>query len=264
MNTVAFDTVWKNVLALLEKPSGTTLTEPRERQILVWFNQRVRRGWMYGQWPELMLSEQRAFRAHYRDTKSYLGGDEVYDPVTDAYYVALQASTGAALTDATKWQAVTDLDPYLLWAQEDLWPLWYVEWVSDNDPERYADRRKSREFLKTRKGLQVLGSVIPTKVWVRHRARPNNVFTRTAFDPANPPSLGGIAYRDADGECYQAVIRNGANAWNKIDFPAFLQSYVELGVLADDLRADGQKERAEYYEAKAREELEREWQAQTE
>lgn len=264
MQTVKFETVWQNILRLLQKPAGVTLQAVYEAQLLVWVNQKVREGWIYGPWPQLLLTEERAFRPAWNSAVAYTGGAERYRPDTDKYYVALRDNTGAAPESSpADWREMTsaELSLYLPWNPPDLYPLGIVNWVGLNDPDRYADKRYSLPFHVARQGVYVLGSNAGTKVWVRHRMRPN-AFSRTTLAQGAQPIEGSLYLNATDGQCYQAVTLDGANEWARMDFPDFLQSFVELAVVGVDLQWDGQKDKGELYLGMAQAALEREWQAQ--
>jgi hypothetical protein len=263
MTTVTFATVWAGILGLLEKPVGTVLDATYEALLVGWVNQRAREGWNHGLWPELLVMEARAFRPIWSALVTYAGGDERYLAVTDKYYVALQASLNKdPATETTYWREMTgaELDPYLPWLPADLAPLGTVKWVGQNDRVRYADRPYSFDHVVSSRGLEVIGSGIGTKVWVQHRPPPNR-YSRTVLGDGEQPTLGQVVL-STHGECYQATRQNGADTWTWMYFPAFLQGFVEQGVLANDLRRDGQKERADYAEQEAARLIEKEWDVQ--
>jgi len=66
--------------------------------------------WRYDWWPDLKITEQRRYRDAYDSATAYVAGDEVYHIASDAYYVALRASTGndpATEVDG-EWETETD------------------------------------------------------------------------------------------------------------------------------------------------------------
>lgn len=65
-------------------------------------NRRLRRAWDQWFWTELTKTEQRFYRQDWAVGTAYSAGDEVYYPVSGAYYQALQASTGEAPADGNE------------------------------------------------------------------------------------------------------------------------------------------------------------------
>jgi hypothetical protein len=221
----------------------------------------VREGVLYAFWPELMYSEARALRPVWNAAVTYAGGAERYLAATDKYYVALQASTNKSPdTETAYWREMTatELDLYLPWNPPDLLPLGTVKWVGKKDPVKYADQQYSFDGVASSRGWEIIGDGVGTKVWVQHRMRAPK-FSRTTLGAGVEATLGQVIYQAADGECYQAIMLDGVKSMLKMQFPEFLSVFVQQGVLANDLRRDGQGERAAEAEGMAREMLEREW-----
>lgn len=61
---------------------------------------RLREAWQAARWPELLRVEQRQYRNTWAVGTAYTAGDEVFHPNSQAYYVALRASTGEEPADA--------------------------------------------------------------------------------------------------------------------------------------------------------------------
>jgi len=262
MKTVKFKLVFDNIVRLMAKdPTVVSLGSAEEARIVSLINQRVRQAWQYAFWPELTMIEERPLREAWIATVTYEAGREVYDPVGDAFYRSLQnGNIGHTLDQTAWWQKIEDFDPYLPWFPLDRYPLGEVMRVTKQHPLKYRSSVYSYEFFPSDRGIWFSES-IGTKVWVTFRMRPNQ-FTRVAWSPDVQYSLGDLVYKDDPGECCQAVLINGEEKWNKIDFPEFIQKYVEFGVYADDLMEDGQKEKSLFWNQQALDALEREYNVQ--
>jgi hypothetical protein len=134
--------------------------------------------------------------------------------------------------------------------------------ITKSDPYRYSETRYNYTYEVHNAGVQVT-ETCGAKIWLTHRLRPNQ-FTRVAWseNPSTPYKFGDLVYLASTGECYQAIVVNNVGKWSKMDFPEFLQEFVEAAVFADDLKEDGQKERATLWEDNAYQALRAEYEVQ--
>ena len=265
MRTVPFKTVFEGVVLLQGKdPTTAALSTAEEARIMVLINQRVREGWCYFMWPELMECVERPFRETWTAGSVFGLNAECYYAATQTYYKSLQAdnTNHNPATETAWWEEVSELNTYLPAMALDQYALGEVVQISKADPFKYAGSLFTYRFFPTSLGIQVVGNGIPATVWVLQRMRPN-VFTRVAWSEDGTYSVGDLCYRASTGECYQYITVNGAATWNKLDFPAFLQNFVQMAAFADDLMQDGQKEKAEYWRTEAYRYLENEHVYQT-
>lgn len=262
MQTVLFNDVWTElVIGHLNKASLSNVPAQLQSLMASAVNRRFREGWNLGFWPDALVAEERAFRVQWSSTLAVTQGLEVYHAAGDTYYEAVQASLNVEPPNTDYWTEVSGLATYLLHEPSDNYPLGTVYEITKEDPERYPDRLYSYTFQVRSRGVWVSGTGLGTKVWVTHKPRAAK-FTRTEFDEDNPPVEGGVIYNPTDGECYQAVLAGGVEAWTLMQFPAWLQGFVVKAAYADALTEDGQKERAAAQLGEAYRLLQYEWDVQ--
>lgn len=102
MNSCSYFSVEQRVLALCGLPprvvnfGASELLASDVATINKYINRRLRQAWTFWWWPELMRSEQRAYRLAYASGTAYVVTNEVYFPATQKYYQALRSTTGNA------------------------------------------------------------------------------------------------------------------------------------------------------------------------
>lgn len=149
-----------------------------------------------------------------------------------------------------------DSDDVVGWEQSGEDPIGEVLGVYSEDPDHYAGEVTEHLWVPTDNGIQLVDSQeTGDTVFVKFRRRPSR-FTLTEGEDAVEYSLGTLLFNADDGECYQAVEYEGAQIWNKIDFPYLFEAYCVQGAYADYLRHDNQREKAAIEEGVARQLLE--------
>lgn len=101
-NDTTYDAIVEGVAQRLGVPPeqlAKTDSEPLKR----FFNEAFREVWTSNWWIDNTVISRRYFREQYESSKEYSYGDEVYDPVSAKYYMALQTSTGQAVTSLAHW-----------------------------------------------------------------------------------------------------------------------------------------------------------------
>jgi hypothetical protein len=100
MNTVDGETILLGAGGLAglsdEEVTGTEFTALRRS-----LSRRLRQGYRFAAWPELMRWETRYFRQVWTSVASYVAGDEVFHASSQQYYQALRSSSGQAPADAS-------------------------------------------------------------------------------------------------------------------------------------------------------------------
>lgn len=102
MRTVSFATVLQRACQAV----GLKYAELSTEDFLVWrdaLSDALRDGWRVERWPELCDRGWVRVRPLFSLTDTYDPGDEVFDPATNAFYLALIAGLGNALTDLSIW-----------------------------------------------------------------------------------------------------------------------------------------------------------------
>ena len=73
--------------------AGTVFTDLRDA-----LARRLRSGWQFAKWPDLMRIEKRFFRGAYADGTAYVGGNEVYYSRDGLYYQAVKGFTSSSVS----------------------------------------------------------------------------------------------------------------------------------------------------------------------
>lgn len=81
-------------LALAKLHGAVDPDEDERNALVVLINQVTQDYWLRAWWPEIMHVERRAYRAVWASATAYAAGDEVFHRPSQAYYIALRASTG--------------------------------------------------------------------------------------------------------------------------------------------------------------------------
>lgn len=261
MRTATFKSVYQRVMrAVGLDPSTTGITADQKAHIVDLINARVREGWCYDFWPELITTESRAYRETWDATQTYVDGDEVYYAGDGKYYEALRTTINdVPSTSTSDWAEITGLDPYYPYEPADAAAIGDMIGIFSKDPRENGDDVKSLAFSVQADGIWVHDDLRGTATnWIRFRARPPE-FTLVEWNSGTTYSEGDVVYVDATGECYQAAYDDtGAEVWVKLDMPWVLADFIVRGAAADYLREQGNEDRAEREEAGAREALERE------
>ncbi|MDB4312097.1 hypothetical protein N9937_01575 [bacterium] len=226
-------------------------------------NLRLPEVWEDAFWPELMLTEERAYRDAWAIGDTYGLGDQVYYEDASAYYTSLQdANTGNQPDTATTfWEEVEEFDRYILLDQTGKTPLGEVKQISTKNPKTNRRYPGYIGFDLSDNGIQVSTRADVT-VWVNFR-RTVNLFTTTAWDSSVAYAVDDLVYVPSTGECYKSILA-GTNQdpvtqttyWTKVDFPKFLARFATLAIAAEELRSgEGQDSKAERKDAYADREI---------
>lgn len=218
---------------------------------------RVRRGWRYFDWPDLCPVEARAFRPVHSLGTGYLLDDEVYDTVTDAYFVAIQdVPSGTPLADEAYWDSLTTFARYVARRQIGAAAIGEVLSATTRDP-RTNQVAGSLAFTLNNQGVLFLPDA-PTTVWLKFRL-PAPAFTTESWT-AGTYASGAVVYHA--GECWLSLANDNTNTpgvepdvvkWELQQVPEFLRHYATEAVYADWLQDDGQASKSSVREEEAEE-----------
>jgi hypothetical protein len=114
MRTVTFKSVIDGICRALAYDPARDLNASRFAALTEYVNQRVIEGVKFEFWPELMATEQRFYRPKYDATEAVTAGAERFFFPANAYYQALQASTGQLPSTTTDGVNYTENSAY--WA----------------------------------------------------------------------------------------------------------------------------------------------------
>lgn len=189
----------------------------------------------------------------YDSTRTYVRGEQVYDPGTDAFYQLFAATaTATAPTDAASWGVLVELERTIDYAQvlageTAATVLGRVAAVWDQNPRTKPDTACKVAHRLQDNGLRVLGTV--NIVWVEFSLRAPS-WTGTVWSATASYTTGQQMYF-TDGDYYQALTAvaagespaTNAAKWLRLDFPDVISRYVIEGASADvRAKAEGEPE----------------------
>ena len=200
-------------------------------------------------WPEVMRVEERWFRDAYDNTKTYAAGDEVYYSAEDAYYVALQASTGNLPTSTTYWGTPSPFDRYIAFEQTGKTKIGQPIGVFSKNPRIY-ETYTEKDWHVSENGVQVTDSV--TSTWLEYRVRPPEL-KGDSYSGTAAYRVGDQVYFSSDtipGNFYECLVATTAEqspgttpaSWSKVEIPYIFGRYLAQGAYADYLTGDQRNE----------------------
>jgi len=226
-----------------------------EDDLTSYINNRVRRGWTWDWWPELMLIEQRQYRDDYSGSTAYVTDDIVWDATGKVYYIALQNSTGVALSNTAYWSTTLgEWDRYIPYEQTGKTKLGEIRAIYERNP-RISKKPGRLNFEPSENGIQV-SSLAGNQIWVEFRQRPYQ-YTNTLYNNTTANYyVGDLVYDNGSaagaqnsGHVYECIVANGASPprtpdnatyWSRRPVPFVLEPYVVNAAYSDFLAAEGQ------------------------
>jgi hypothetical protein len=244
MRTVTYESVLNGVLKRLSIAPDKAQLE-HVLQIAEFIGERLKEAWNYYRWPEVLLIEQRRFRAEW-SAQSYTSGAEVYHLGTDEYW---KASADAIGTDvpavSTKWVRLLDLRRTVAFSQVGKAEFDACLAVWNNDPLSVSGAEVV-PFNLSASGIE-FGAQPITGAWMELRKVAPD-FSWSEIWSAKGFSTGAIVYKSpevyvAHEAATSSDIPGASVKWLKLDFPARLARAVKLGAVADRLGAVGQEDK---------------------
>lgn len=251
MRTVTFKSVLDRALRLCGIPVADAQTDD-VAMLTEFINVRLRLAWEAYTWPDAQRIEQRFYRAAYDNAATYAEDDEVYYATEDAYYRAIDATTGNLPTDTDYWEAADDdLERYVDWEQTGetaigaVWALWSAN-------PRLSRTAAQVGYSLSERGVEVLTDAnVGSSVWVEYGVRAPEM-TDAVYDTTEAYAVGDRVYFATDGKCYECISTASAgdtpatdvDKWTEVEFPYILAAYCALGAYRDMLKPDGQTARA--------------------
>jgi hypothetical protein len=269
MRTVTWKSVYEGILRRPGMdPRGDAVSTDTGLSVTEAANARVRRGWFFWEWPEWTITEERAYRQVWNDSRQfYLAGpdgkpDEVfYIPNVVAhslegagYYRVKEDAPGSPPigtppTDTDSWEKMDSVDTYVAYDQICRRRIGEVLEVFADNPAISKPPRKL-VHRPAENGIQISDASGLLTVFVRYLI-PAEQFTTFPYIASRTYLRGDVVYLPIVGECYQAI-RVAVNQdpvtqplyWRRCLFPEVLAQYVKAGAYADTLReADTSDER---------------------
>jgi hypothetical protein len=258
MKTVNFrDDVLFPAAELLGIDVATDFLNDFARPLARSVNSKLREGWDFWDWPELTLTEERAFRRIWNPQSQFVPGDEVFFIGTMSYYAVrrnppLDPPVGTSPTDISYFEPLTLTDRYIAYEQDCRGTIGDVYGVYATNPRLNGGCGVlALEFRPSEKGIDVVPWAGPT-VFVHYKLRVPQ-FTIEGYDPARAYKANDLIYW-TDGEVYRARSNTtatdpGTVFWAKMAMPYTLSEFVKYAAaaeMADDaytkasLRADAE------------------------
>jgi hypothetical protein len=227
-------------------------TKDRARQITNFANREIRKAWEFYDWPELDVTEERAFATIYADWKTFLrangsGQPDIlfYIPTVSYYRVKAAAPAdppaGTLPTDTDYFEEVTLDDRYIGYDQGCRRAIGKILGVYPSNPRLNGAGRTRIPFRPSEKGIDVQTAL--NTVFVRFQIRPSK-FTSKIYVAGGQYKKGAVVYFDSkqnpdfDGQCYRATADNNnidptnTGYWQLVPMPYILTQYVVYRVAA--------------------------------
>jgi hypothetical protein len=238
VNIVSQQSLMNDALALWGQSADDLVQRQLAAALVSFLNRALTKAWRVFPWPDTVRLEQRFYRDAFVDGNIYSIGSEVYDPDTDAYYVAIVNNAASEPTGAD-WALVgEDFEKKFT-----TYDMGEVLGVFDANP---LTKLKAKEWDYQKQGDYVY--VFPgagTSVWVRYQTLPPKL-TSTLYDPAAGASEGQYVFHGENSYLVLAGIPSGPLAWDAAliymqlqQIPAVLARHVAHAAYADLLRGDG-------------------------
>ncbi len=219
------------------EPDADEIPYRLQRSVVEHMNERVRRAWELWDWPELLITEERAFRPVWSSGTAYTAGAEVYSASKTYYRAIADSDAGTLLTNTAKWTPIDVLDHYIDVDQPDKQSIGQVVTVFGGDPRTTAG--VTIGFSPSEKGIDVF-AVLGT-VWVTFKRLPS-VFTMKQRVDGKTYLRDDPAYSVVTRECYRSLQEHATIAvtnkayWQLQQLPYIFADYVVRGAYADTLR----------------------------
>ncbi len=213
------------------------------RALVEHINERVAAAWELFVWPELQVTEERAFRPRWISTFTYAVGAEVYYLPSKTYHVATVATVaGETPGISNKWTEIVALDRYVALDQRGSTPIGSVVSVHGSDPRAltYSSCGNDIDFGLSESGVDLPLSTGAT-VWMTYQITPSRFTLRPRVD-SKDYAIGDRAYAPQTGETYRCVTPHtdisttNESYWRLEPLPAFMAPSVIEGAYADCLR----------------------------
>jgi hypothetical protein len=225
------------VAALLSIDSIYDLPPAKIKNLISRWNEHVRYGWRYYPWPELTLTEERAYRRIWNSTSTFTPGDEALYLPNSTYYRCINPPPPGQIPpiDPFYWTAITLTDFYIAADQPCRMAIGEVYGVYDRDP-RTNSYILGLDFRPSSRGIDVRGGNGVT-AFVKFKIRPSR-FTHEMWSigTSYKPSAHAVY---TDGNCYVALTNvitappTDRTKWMLVPMPEILLAYTVNRTAAD-------------------------------
>lgn len=271
MITTPFKSVLHGVARRFGLDPRRNLQQDQADALAGYISIRAQDAWLDYAWPEICPTEERVFRPEWNAATVYSNGQEVWDPVSRAYYRSLcddnvgnpvnaaDDSEGGLFVDipgsedyveSTFWQRTEQLERVVLLDQPSKTPIGDVLEVYRENPA-LRKNPPTLDYKISDMGVQFPSRGTPNVVWIQFRLRPP-VFTARIWEAKAAYAPGEAVHYVVKGECYVANMATAAGEspdtapakWDFQPLLAIFASFVELAAYADALEEDGETDKA--------------------
>jgi hypothetical protein len=202
-------------------------------------NHRLRYAWEFWNWPELNITEERAFRTIWNDTRTFKEGDELFYIPTLSYFTTTGNPLAGTVPTDTNFFAPLDLvNRYIAYDQVGRRPIGQALQVWNGNPFMSNGALLKVPSVPSSNGIQIANGWTGPTAWLSYRVRESR-FTAKAYDPTKQYKRGDLVYW-TDGDCYAAVVTvftghspDELSYWQKMPMPYFLANYLQYAVAGD-------------------------------
>lgn len=233
-------------------PDG--LSETDRNAIASFAGDRLQQAWEWGAWPGWSFVDRVTPVPTWSGSVAYASGVTVWDHLTSAFYLSVQATpAGTAPTDTAYWTptAPAATGDYAM-----------VFGVYLQDPREWRRSMRLADFTTGPQGIILPCGRTSGAVWVHYRISPPKL-TATPWAVGTAYGGGDVVWDDVlTGDCYLALTAStgvspstDTTKWRAQRIPDILADMLKTGVAADFLRAGGQYDQAGAQDAKAEQAL---------
>jgi hypothetical protein len=224
----------------------------------------VRRAWRMWPWPELLITEERAFRTIWSNTKEFFRAgsngkpDELFY-IPDMLYYRVKADAlddplaGTLPSDNDYFETFSPVDSYIALDQICRRPIGLVFGVYAGNP-RLNGYCTGLGYKPSENGIDILGSNGPT-VFIKYQL-PAPRFSAVPYANGKAYKAGDAVFYTPTGECYIALSDNtGIDPtfsawWRVVQLPEIIAESVIAGAFAGGLRETDASEDAAHTQMK--------------
>lgn len=231
-------------------------------------NRNIPKAFKFWEWPELTITEERAFEPIWNSSKTFLRvnaetglPDRLFYLVNRKYYAVKSTAVadppvGTVPTSTTYFEESNPTGWFIPYDQECRRSIGEVIGIYGSDPRVNGRSVPGLDFRPTPYGIEVCPAGFGPTVFVNYRIRPPR-FNYELYVPEHVYAAGDVIYWDSkstpdlDGECYRAIrtadwFQNPTTVyWTKVLFPQVIAEYI-INVAAAE-NAEDEQEKVDFY-----------------
>ena len=257
MSDIPIKRVFESIVRLRNYDPDTAALSARDKTVVAELvNDRMTEAWTHDFWDELMLVEQRQYRASWDATLLYTEDDEIYYEDSDgegSYYVASSLADNTNKqpdTETTFWSVVgVGFVRSISFTQSGESKIGYIDVsgsVFDRDPRIYRDTQPLSDIGILGSNIIVRTTTAPLKPWIKFLP-PARTYSWTDWDATTAYAVGDTAYLSSAGDSYTAIASSTGKTpdqqtayWEPTQFPDIFLTFIKHAVNADQIQEDAE------------------------